>query len=230
MTTAHILIVDDEAGVRDLLTDVLTISDYQTTSAVDGLEALNLLRSRRFDLVIADINMPRLDGFGLLEKMRAAGDETPVLMLTARDDRHDVTHGLRSGADDYLTKPFGLEELVLRVGAILKRTLPRTAPNGRSHEISLGDLWLSEDQHRVTYKGVDVELSPTEFRLLQYLMENSNKVVSKLTLLAEVWGMDFTTNTTIVDTYVSYLRKKMATVGFEGIVTVRGVGLQLVVK
>lgn len=226
MSKAKILIVDDEAGVRDLLNDALQISGYDTEVAEDGLAALNWLRVNRADLIVSDINMPKLDGFGLLEQLRKKGDETPIILLTARGEKQDVTRGLRTGADDYLTKPFGLEELVLRVAAVLRRTNPGGAG---STDLERGPFWLSEDQHRLTYEGTDVELSPTEFRLFQYLLEREGKVVSKNTLLADVWGMDFTTNTNVVDTYVSYLRKKFSALGFEGLVTVRGVGIQLVI-
>lgn len=226
MSKAKILIVDDEAGVRELLNDALQISGYDTAVAADGLDAMNWLRTNRADLIVSDVMMPKLDGFGLLEQMRKRGDETPVILLTARGDKQDINRGLRTGADDYVSKPFGLEELVLRVAAVLRRTRPDGAG---STDIELGDFWLSEDQHRVTFKGEDIDLSPTEFRLFQYLLEREGKVVSKNTLLADVWGMDFTTNTNVVDTYVSYLRKKFTAIGFEGLVTVRGVGIQLVI-
>lgn len=227
MSKAQILIVDDEVGVRELLTDALQMSGYDTATAKDGADALSWLRGNRADLVICDINMPRIDGFAVVDSMRKQDDQTPVILLTARGDRSDVTHGLRIGADDYLTKPFGLEELVLRVAAVLRRTMPDTEG---SSDMSIGEFWLSRDQHRVTYQGQDVDLSPTEFRLLEYLMEREGKVVSKMTLLADVWGMDFTTNTNVVDTYVSYLRKKLTPLGYSGLVTVRGVGVQLVIE
>jgi len=228
MAKARILIVDDEPGVRDLLTDALSMSGYETVNAEDGLDALNQLRSAAVDLVIADINMPKLDGFGLIQHLRDRGDQTPVILLTARADRHDVTQGLRLGADDYLTKPFGLEELVLRVAAVLRRTMGGGHGSGGG-PLEVGRFLMRDDQHTVSYDGQDLELSPTEYRLLQYLLERPGRVVSKTTLLADVWGMDFSTSTSVVDTYVSYLRKKLQPVGFNGLNTVRGVGVKLIV-
>ena len=228
MSAARILVVDDEAGVRDLLTDALHLQGYAVTTAPDGLEALNLLRRERFDLVVSDVNMPKLDGFELLSKLRGNGDSTPVLLLTARDTRQDVTHGLREGADDYLTKPFGLEELVLRVAAILRRTAA-SSPIAPSHSISKGGFTVDEDAHEATFADQPIELSPTEFRLLVHLLANANRVVGKAELLSAVWGMDFSANTGVVDTYVSYLRRKLAAVGYTDLATVRGVGVRMLV-
>lgn len=229
MSDARILVVDDEAGVRDLLTDALHMQGYTVVSAPDGLEALNLLRRDRFDLVISDVNMPKLDGFELLAKLRGNGDATPMLLLTARDTRQDITHGLREGADDYLTKPFGLEELVLRVAAILRRTA-NSQPVNSPHAIMRGGFEVDEDTHEAQFNGQSLELSPTEFRLLVHLLERANRVVGKAELLSAVWGMDFAANTGVVDTYVSYLRRKLAAVGYTGLATVRGVGVRMLVE
>lgn len=229
MSDARILVVDDEVGVRDLLTDALQMQGYGVVCAPDGLEAWNLLRRANFDLVISDVNMPKLDGISLLKKLRIGGDSTPVLLLTARDQRQDVTHGLREGADDYLTKPFGLEELVLRVAAILRRTA-NTESNLIPTELSVGAFRISDETHEAFYGDEALELSPTEFRLLSYLLEHAGKVVSKQTLLSAVWGMDASAGTGVVDTYVSYLRRKLAAVGFKDLATVRGVGVRLLVQ
>lgn len=226
MASAKILVVDDEIGVRDLLADALGLAGYEVATSIDGLDAANRVTRERFDLIISDVNMPKLNGFELLARLRDRGDEVPVLLLTARDERGDVAAGFRAGADDYLTKPFGLEELVLRVAAILRRTQGQF----RAGELKVGSFELSEDNHEAKFNGELLELSPTEFRLLQQLLLNADKVVSKTTLLATVWGMDFTSNTGVVDTYVSYLRKKLSAVGFDGIATVRGVGIRLVVN
>ena len=162
-----------------------------------------------------------MDGFELVERLRSTGDNTPALMLSARADRVDVTRGLTLGADDYVTKPFGLEELLLRVKAILRRSQISTSS---SADLTCGPIKLDEASHTVTFAGELVDLSPTEFRLLQVLVENKNRVLSKNLLLDEVWGITFESESTVADTYISYLRKKLHRDGFEGIKTVRGVG------
>lgn len=222
--SARILVVDDEPGMRDMLADALSLAGYQTKTAVDGFDALKLVRAEKFDLVISDVNMPRMNGFDLLQDLREHKDETPVILLTARGDRNDVTAGLKFGADDYVTKPFGLEELTLRVAAILRRT-GAGATNNTVHEC--GPITIDEERHAVTMNGTAVELSPTEFRLLLELVERQGKVVTKSHLLDRVWGMGFATGATVVDTYISYLRKKLHTEDWQGIKTVRGIGFQI---
>jgi two-component system OmpR family response regulator len=216
-----ILIVDDEAGVRELLGDALRIAGFETSTASDGMSALTSIRNKKPDLLIIDINMPLMDGFELVERLRSTGDNTPALMLSARADRADVTRGLTLGADDYVTKPFGLEELLLRVKAILRRSQISTSTGT---DLSCGPIKLDEASHTVTFAGELLDLSPTEFRLLQVLVENKNRVLSKSLLLDEVWGITFESESTVADTYISYLRKKLHRDGFEGIKTVRGVG------
>ncbi len=211
-----------------MICDTLRLSGYEPFEAKDGFLALKWLRENSVDLVITDINMPNMDGYELLERMRAIGDDTPALMLTARGERGDVTRGLRLGADDYVTKPFGLEELMLRIAAILRRTMG--AGETDSADIVCGPIVLNEDRHSVTLNGKPVELSPTEFKLLYELMIKSGKVVTKTTLLDVVWGMSFASNATVVDTYISYLRKKLHTTTYEGIKTVRGIGFQIVAE
>lgn len=222
---AHVLVVDDEAGVRDLLGDALRVAGYSVSAAADGMSALTVLRTTPADLLIIDINMPVLDGFELLEQLRKKGDTTPALMLSARGERTDITRGLRLGADDYVTKPFGLEELLLRVAAILRRTNAVEVANSL---LRCGPLLLDENQHKVFYSEEEVELSPTEFRLLQELMRNKGRVLTKSTLLRDVWEIDFETETSVLDTYISYLRKKLNRDDIEFIRTVRGVGYQIV--
>ena len=216
-----ILIVDDEAGVRELLGDALRIAGFETATASDGMSALTSIRNRKPNLLIIDINMPLMDGFELVERLRSTGDNTPALMLSARADRVDVTRGLTLGADDYVTKPFGLEELLLRVKAILRRSQVSSI---ESPELICGPLKIDEASHTVTFNGEIVDLSPTEFRLLQVLVENKNRVLNKSLLLDEVWGITFESESTVADTYISYLRKKLHKDGFEGIKTIRGVG------
>jgi two-component system OmpR family response regulator len=219
-----IMIIDDEAGVRDLLGDALKLAGFETITAADAMIAQTLLRNTKPDLLIVDINMPMMDGFEFIERIRANGDNTPALMLSARADRADVTRGLTLGADDYVTKPFGLEELVLRIKAILRRSqFTVTTPTN----LSCGPITLDSDSHQVTFSDERVELSPTEFRLLHVLLESKGRVLSKTYLLDEVWGITFESESTVVDTYISYLRKKLHRDGFEGIRTVRGVGFQL---
>jgi two-component system, OmpR family, response regulator len=220
----QILIIDDEAGVRELLADALKLAGFDTLTAADAMIAQTMLRTTKPDLLIVDINMPLMDGFEFIERIRSNGDQTPALMLSARADRADVTRGLTLGADDYVTKPFGLEELVLRIRAILRRS---QFNESTSTSLSCGPVALDEASHQVTFNGEVVDLSPTEFRLLHVLLESKGRVLSKSVLLDEVWGINFETETTVVDTYISYLRKKLHRDGFEGIRTIRGVGFQL---
>jgi len=222
-----IMIIDDEAGVRDLLTDALKLAGFETIAAADAMVAQTLLRTTKPDLLVVDINMPLMDGFEFIERIRSTGDNTPALMLSARGDRADVTRGLTLGADDYVTKPFGLEELVLRIRAILRRTQFTVSA---VTSLSIGPINLDNDSHQVTFNGEVIELSPTEFRLLHVLLESKGRVLSKSYLLDEVWGITFESESTVVDTYISYLRKKLHRDGFEGIKTIRGVGFQLLAE
>ena len=220
-----LLVVDDEAGVREMLADALRMVGYEVEVAADGLAAMKHLHVSPFDLVITDVNMPHLSGFELLERMRTQGYEQPVILLTARQDRADVATGFRTGADDYVTKPFGLEELMLRVKARLKNV-------GLAEDqiLSCGPVTLNEDSHLVHLNGEPVELSPTEFKLLLELLKRKEKVVSKATLLDNVWDITWSSSATVLDTYIFYLRKKLHTKDWAGIKTVRGVGFSIVSK
>ena len=219
-----IMVIDDEVGVRDLLGDALKLAGFETITAADAMIAQTLLRTTKPDLLIVDINMPMMDGFEFIERIRSNGDNTPALMLSARGDRADITRGLTLGADDYVTKPFGLEELVLRIKAILRRSQFSVET---SSSLTCGPILLDSDSHQVRFNDDVVDLSPTEFRLLHVLLESKGRVLSKTYLLDEVWGITFESESTVVDTYISYLRKKLHRDGFEGIRTVRGVGFQL---
>jgi two-component system OmpR family response regulator len=188
------------------------------------MSALTLLRTHKPDLLVIDINMPLMDGFELVERLRSSNDLTPVLMLTAREDKADITRGLKIGADDYVVKPFGIEELILRIKAILRRSAKNVDTPAK---LSCGPISIDDDQHQVTFNGEEIDLSPTEYRLLQILVEKKGRVLSKNLLLDEVWGITFESESTVVDTYISYLRKKLHRDGFEGIKTVRGVGFQI---
>ena len=218
------MIVDDEPGVRALLRDTLSIAGFEVIEASDGMSALTLLRTNKPVLMVIDVNMPLMDGFELVERLRTTNDLTPVLMLTARDDKSDIARGLKIGADDYVIKPFGIEELVLRIKAILRRSYKSTtAPT----LLTCGPITINDEQHCVSFNGEEIDLSPTEYRLLQILMERKGRVLSKKLLLDEVWGITFESESTVTDTYISYLRKKFHRDGFEGIKTIRGVGFQI---
>ena len=220
-----VLVIDDEPGVRELISEALSLSEISAVQAADGLEALSFLRRERFDLLILDINMPKLDGLALLEKLRNEGMSVPVLMLSARADKADINQGLRTGADDYLTKPFSIEELVLRVKAIMRRSKSEVA---EVKVLTCGPISMDFSKYSVKFNDQLVDLSPTEFKLLEQLIMNRGNVVTKETLLSEVWEIDFKSSSTVVDTYISYLRKKLHIDGFDGIKTVRGIGFQIV--
>jgi two-component system OmpR family response regulator len=220
-----VLVIDDEPGVRELISEALSISEITAVQAADGLEALSFLRRERFDLLILDINMPKLDGLALLEKLRTEGMSVPILMLSARADKADINQGLRTGADDYLTKPFSIEELVLRVKAIMRRSKGEVA---EVKVLTCGPISMDFSKYSVKFNDQLVDLSPTEFKLLEQLILNRGNVVTKETLLSEVWEIDFKSSSTVVDTYISYLRKKLHIEGFDGIKTVRGIGFQIV--
>ena len=222
MGSPLILVVDDEPSVRDLIADALNLAGYNSISAAHGLEALTKLRENQIDLMILDINMPNMDGYEVLQRMREQGSRKPVIVLTARLDREDTKRAFELGADDFVRKPFGIEELTLRVNAILKRS--------RSHSenesvIVAGTIVMNLDQHQVFVDELAIDLSPTEFRLLQTFMENPGRVLSKNFLLTEVWGVDNYADPNAVETYVSYLRKKLGS--SLPLRTVRGVGYQL---
>jgi two-component system, OmpR family, response regulator len=226
---ARLLVVDDEESLADLLVEALSFQGYEVTAARTGTEALTAVEEARPDLVILDVNMPGLDGFGVADRMRASGDETPIIFLTARTAPDDLRDGFGSGGDDYLMKPFRLEELSLRVSAVLRRTLGKeSASASRGNDtVAVADLVLDLAAHQVTRGGKTIDLSPTEFRLLRYLAANTGRVVSKSELLRQVWGYDFETESSLAETYVFYLRRKLDKLGPRLIHTVRGVGYML---
>jgi len=225
MAAQRILVADDDEAICDTIEDALHLAGYLTMRAKDGQMALDRVRSDRPDLVILDVNMPKLDGFEVLRKMRSLSITTPAILLTARHEREDAITGLKLGADDYVKKPFGLEELLLRVAAVLRRV------NGESDSaLVCGTISLSVARHEVVCAENDIDLSPTEFRLLEYLMENKNRVLTKQQILDAVWGIDFDSSTTVVETFISYLRKKMSPEIDNMLVTVRGIGFKLVDK
>lgn len=198
------------------------MNGYETISAKHGLEALRLIREHKPDLVILDINMPQLDGFGVIKKLRNENNNVPVIVLTARDQKDDKSIGFSLGADDFVTKPFGLEELLMRVSAVLRRS--KNTPTSGNILVS-GNISLDVLNYRVSVRDKVIETSPTEFKLLRYLMENMGRVLTREQILSAVWGLDFATDGAVLDTYISYLRKKLGDTA--NIRTVRGVGYQI---
>lgn len=220
----HILIVDDEASVRDMVSDALRFAGFDVSVAPNAVDALNIVLKSQPDLLVVDINMPGMNGHELLQHLRKQGNATPVILLTARQAFEDMADGLRSGADDYVRKPFRLEELLLRIEAVLRRA----QPTPEAEVLVCGPLQLEAAAHTATLAGAAVELSPTEFKLLETLLRHKGRVVSRKALLSEVWDMGFVENATVLDTYVFYLRKKLHTDSFQPIQTVRGVGFRMV--
>lgn len=223
MVVAEILVVDDEPSIRSLLGETLRIAGFNPAMASDGKSALEDIRMRNFDLILLDINMPRISGFEILKEIRRIQPNLPVIVLSARQEKSDVIEGFRVGADDYISKPFDLEELIMRIKSVIRRS----GTSELSKTLRAGPITLNEENYEVRFNDELVDLSKTEFRLLQYLMENVGRVVTKERLLDAIWGYGFQTTTTVVDTYISYLRKKLHREGFEGIKTIRGIGFQL---
>lgn len=225
MNAARILVVDDEPNIRDLLAASLRFAGYEVAAAANGNEAIDKVVGMQPDLVLLDVMLPDISGFGVTKKLRGMGVETPILFLTARDDTQDKITGLTVGGDDYVTKPFSLDEIMARVAAILRRTSRLATSAG---VIRAGELEIDEDAHEVTVAGQLVELSPTEYQLLRYLASNPNRVLTKAQILDHVWEYDFNGEMGIVESYVSYLRKKLDPLSTEPlIVTKRGVGYML---
>ena len=222
---ARLLVVDDEPSIRELLTASLRFAGFEVFPAADGAEALRLADQHRPDLVVLDVMMPDMDGFTVTRKLRERGREVPVLFLTARDETSDKVQGLTVGGDDYVTKPFSLEEVVARIRAVLRRSGASALPD--TGRIVFHDLELDEDSHEVRRGERTIELSPTEFKLLRYLMLNPNRVLSKSQILDHVWAYDFNGEAGIVESYISYLRRKIDDVDPPLIHTKRGVGYVL---
>ncbi|MET0133398.1 MAG: response regulator transcription factor [Kibdelosporangium sp.] len=224
MTAERLLVVDDEATVRELLAAALRFAGFRVTSVVTGSEAVAAAAQEPPDLVLLDVMLPDMDGFEVVRRLReqrldGRAGPVPVLFLTARDRQADKVTGLSLGADDYVTKPFDLEELIARIRAILRRT-----KGHQTDVLTVGTLALDAEGHQVTRAGKPVRVSPTEFRLLHYLMTNAGRVVSKAQILDCVWHYDFGGDASIVDTYISYLRRKVDTEDPKLIHTVHGTG------
>lgn len=221
-----VLVVDDEPNIVELLTVSLKFQGFNVRSANSGTEALRIAREINPEAYILDVMMPGMDGFELLGKLRAEGLDGPVLYLTAKDSVNQRIHGLTIGADDYVTKPFSLEEVITRLRVILRRGGAGQDDNSDA-TMSYADLTLNDDTHEVTKGGEIIDLSPTEFNLLRFLMQNKEVVLSKAKILDNVWHYDFGGDGNVVESYISYLRRKIDTGDNPLIHTVRGVGYVL---
>jgi two-component system OmpR family response regulator len=215
-----LLVVDDESFLREAVAASLRFLGFDVIAAENGTDALRLARNRPFDLLILDVMLPDIDGFEIVRRLRRDGNSVPVIFLTAKDTQDDKVAGLTLGGDDYMTKPFGLEELAARVRTVLRRTRPAAA----EPVLSFADLTLDQDTYEVRRGGRLIELSPTEFRLLRYFMLNPGRVLTRAQLLDHVWDYDFGGSSTVVSTYVTYLRRKLVSDGPELIHTQRAVG------
>jgi two-component system OmpR family response regulator len=220
MAGERILLVDDEENLRSMLAAALAHSGFEVETAADGRQALDRVGTVLPDLILLDVMMPELDGFEVCRRLRTNAVKTPIIFLTARDETTDKVHGLTTGADDYLVKPFSIEELVARIQAVLRRV----GPGLSDIVMRCGDLELDDDAHRVSRGGREVALSPTEFNLLRFLLANQGRVLSRGQILDHVWDYDFGGDGRIVETYIAYLRKKVDMGGPKLIQTVRGVG------
>lgn len=223
MAGEQLLLADDDDNLRSMLEAALRHHGYQVTAVASGREALAAAAEHGPDLLVLDVMMPDLDGFEVCRRLRAEGSRVPVVFLTARDATEDKVRGLTLGGDDYVVKPFSLDELVARTDAVLRRV----GAQRTGSVVRCADLELDDDAHRVTRGGTDVALSPTEYNLLRFLLTNQGRVLSKAQILDHVWNYDFGGEGGIVETYIGYLRKKLDTTDPRLIHTIRGVGYVL---
>lgn len=223
MAEASLLVVEDDPNILELLSASLRFAGFDVRTESNGGDALSAAAAMRPDLVVLDVMLPDLDGFEVIRRLRADGGRVPVVFLTAKDATDDKIRGLTLGGDDYVTKPFSLEELTARIRAVLRRT----SGEHTSPKLTYADLELDEETHEVRRAGSLVQLSPTEFKLLRYLMLNPNRVLSKAQILDHVWNYDFRGDDNIVESYISYLRRKIDNVQPRLIQTLRGVGYVL---
>ena len=221
----RVLVVDDEANLTELLSMALRYEGWDVRSAGTGSQAVRVARDFDPDAVVLDMMLPDFDGLEVLRRMRAANPSVPVLFLTARDAVEDRVSGLTAGGDDYVTKPFSLEEVVARVRALMRRTT--VTLSSADSLLTVGDLTLDEDSHEVTRAGEEIHLTATEFELLRYLMRNPRRVLSKAQILDRVWNYDFGGQANVVELYISYLRKKIDAGREPMIHTMRGAGYVL---
>jgi two-component system OmpR family response regulator len=222
---ARLLVVDDEPNIVDLLATSLRFAGFEVATARNGSEALRVAPEFRPDLLVLDVMMPGLDGFTVVRRLRQDGMTAPVVFLTAKDSTEDKVTGLTLGGDDYVTKPFSLEEVVARIRAVLRRF--RATEQQQPSRLAFADIELDEDTHEVWKAGELVALSPTEFKLLRYFLQNPGRVLSKPQILDHVWHYDFNGDANVVESYVSYLRRKVDTTQPRLLHTLRGVGYVL---
>jgi two-component system OmpR family response regulator len=223
---ARLLVVDDEPNIVELLSASLRYAGFEVAVARNGHEAITVARDFRPDLMILDVMMPGLDGFEVVRRLRSDGRTCPVVFLTAKDATEDKISGLTLGGDDYVTKPFSLEEVIARIRAVLRRT-GANSPSAPAAQLVFADIELDDDTHEVRKAGQEVSLSPTEFKLLRYFMQNAGRVLSKAQILDHVWNYDFGGDANVVESYVSYLRRKIDTTEPRLLHTLRGVGYVL---
>jgi two-component system OmpR family response regulator len=219
-----LLVVEDDPNIVELLSASLRFAGFEVSAVTNGAAAVSAARASRPDLVVLDVMLPDLDGFEVIRRMREGGVRTPVVFLTARDATDDKIRGLTLGGDDYVTKPFSLEELTARIRAVLRRS---ALDRNTSAVLTFADLELDEESHEVRRGGKLVSLSPTEFKLLRYLLLNAGRVLSKAQILDHVWQYDFRGDDSIVESYISYLRRKVDSAEPRLIHTLRGVGYVL---
>ncbi len=224
---ARLLVVEDEPNILELLSASLRFAGFEVTIAPTGHDALKAAHDAPPDLMVLDVMLPGIDGFEVVRRLRAEGTRFPVLFLTARDATEDKVTGLTLGGDDYVTKPFSLEEVIARIRAVLRRTGNRRGTSENGTVLHFADIELDEDTHEVRKAGRDMTLSPTEFNLLRYFLLNPGRVLSKAQILDHVWHYDFRGDGNVVESYVSYLRRKVDTTEPRLLHTLRGVGYVL---
>ena len=224
-TSPHLLVVEDEPNIRELLATSLRFAGFEVEVAGDGESAIDAVHRLEPDLIVLDVMLPDIDGFEVASRLRATERHQPILFLTARDSLDDKIKGLTVGGDDYVTKPFSLEEVIARIRVILRRT--QDVPSADA-VLQFADLELDDEAHEVRRAGRSIDVSPTEFKLLRYLMLNPNRVLSKAQILDHVWDYDFRGEMGIVESYISYLRRKIDTEGLPPLIhTKRGFGYVL---
>ena len=224
MPRPTILVVDDEPNIVDIISMALRYNEYDVVTAANGREALEAISASKPDMIVLDVMMPELDGFEVAKRLGEQRNEIPILFLTARDTTGDKVRGLTIGGDDYMTKPFSVEELLARIGTILKRSGRGRKESG---PLTFLDLELNDETREVFRGGNSIDLTDTEFRLLRYLMTNPRRVLTRGQILDHVWEYDFAGDARVLETYISYLRRKLDLYGPGLIITVRGVGYAL---
>ena len=222
MENVKVLVVDDEPNIRDLLSTSLRFAGFNVLAVANGADAVAAAEKGQPDIILLDVMLPDMNGFSVTKKLRSMGINAPVLFLTARDETADKVTGLTVGGDDYMTKPFSLDEIVARINAILRRTKQVETEDS---VLEVGEIKINQDAHEVFANNQPVDLSPTEYKLLRFLMSNPNRVLTKAQILDHVWEYDFNGEMGIVESYVSYLRKKLDPLTSEPLIqTKRGVG------